>query len=103
MVVGKKIPIKKGGFTFQEGNWPDGKIHSFDPSNLDDGILNLQEGWLKPKKWNQGGYDTGLVRFVQLTRADEHSFKIEYFSTLLSKLETKKFECKNIGDIFNHS
>jgi hypothetical protein len=41
-------------------------------------------GWLKPGKGNQGGYNAifidkpgGRVRFVQITRGDYHSLKID--------------------------
>jgi hypothetical protein len=60
--------------------------------------------WLKPQKWNQGGYDAVLisrtieepivhqkpkvvVKFVQVTRAEAHSFKIGYFHSFLKVLK----------------
>lgn len=57
-----------------------------------------QEGvWLKPKKWNQGGFDAvfiyqtsnleNIVRFVQITGGKRHCFKIEYFSMVLKGLD----------------
>jgi hypothetical protein len=61
---------------------------SFPSIPLDSGV------WLKPTKWNQGGYDAvyvekskSLVRFVQVTGADSHSFKIEYFYGFLFALQ----------------
>ncbi|KAL3671880.1 hypothetical protein V7S43_002548 [Phytophthora oleae] len=61
--------------------------------------LNKSKMWLAPRMWNQGGYDvvfveifddagapTVRVRFVQVTRADEHSFKADFFATFLCKL-----------------
>ncbi|KAG2778193.1 hypothetical protein Pcac1_g11686 [Phytophthora cactorum] len=49
--------------------------------------------WMAPVKWNQGGYDAvfvnkreKLVRFVQVTRAEEHIFNSIYFIALLNKL-----------------
>ncbi|OAJ40780.1 hypothetical protein BDEG_24481 [Batrachochytrium dendrobatidis JEL423] len=49
--------------------------------------------WFKPNKWNQGGFDAifldkgkGLVRFVQVTDGNTHSFKIEYFHSFLMML-----------------
>ena len=54
--------------------------------------------WLKPMKWNQGGYDaifidktSGRIRFVQLTRGDSHSFKIGYFYKFLQMLRDSPF------------
>ena len=59
--------------------------------------------WLKPEKFNQGGYDAvyvdkpnKTVKFVQITRGDEHSLKINYFYDLMLKFaeffETKTLE-----------
>ncbi|OAJ44884.1 hypothetical protein BDEG_28068 [Batrachochytrium dendrobatidis JEL423] len=49
--------------------------------------------WFKPNKWNQGGFVSifldkgkGLVRFVQVTDGDTHSFKIKYFHSFLLML-----------------
>ncbi|KAH9133699.1 hypothetical protein LEN26_007048 [Aphanomyces euteiches] len=49
--------------------------------------------WLKPVKWNQGGYDalyfdmvTQKVIFIQLTIATKHDLKLKFFDTVLSKL-----------------
>eukprot|EP00961_Rhodomonas_salina_P225665 3051064-Rhodomonas_salina.1 len=50
---------------------------------------------LKPKTWNQGGYDAvlvvkenenQLVRFVQLTKSSCHELKMKYFSECLEAL-----------------
>ncbi|KAI3655568.1 hypothetical protein MP638_002633, partial [Amoeboaphelidium occidentale] len=73
------------------------------PSLPDKGI------WLKPAKWNQGGYDAifinkeeELVRFVQITRAESHSFKMEFFHEFLSKLakSPSSFEIKRLEIVF---
>ena len=57
----------------------------------------LKEGgvWLKPTKWNQGGYDAVYlvpakksITFVQITKADTHAFKTEYFNQLLVTIKT---------------
>jgi DNA polymerase III delta prime subunit len=65
--------------------------------------------WLKPIKWNQGGYDaifidktSGRVRFVQVTRGDSHSFKIEYFYKFLLMLRDSpsSFEINMIEIVF---
>ncbi|TDH69931.1 hypothetical protein CCR75_006254 [Bremia lactucae] len=56
--------------------------------------------WTVPRLWNQGGYDavyeeksidnTGIptvrIRIVQITRAEKHSFKYQYFASLLRNL-----------------
>ena len=65
--------------------------------------------WLKPAKWNQGGYDaiyldkgSGLVRFVQVTRGDSHSLKIEYFHQFLMMLRDSpsSFEIRSLEIVF---
>ncbi len=65
--------------------------------------------WLKPYHWNQGGYDAifidksqSLVRFVQLTCGDTHSFKIEFFASFLESLRDSKqsFEIKTLEIVF---
>ena len=49
--------------------------------------------WLKPQRWNQGGYDAifidrpaSVLRFVQVTIQHHHSFKCQYFNSLIDKL-----------------
>ncbi|KAJ8561914.1 hypothetical protein ON010_g7765 [Phytophthora cinnamomi] len=49
--------------------------------------------WMAPVKWNQGGYDAvfidkteQLVRFVQVTRPECHTFDEKYFIDLLKRL-----------------
>ncbi|GMF20002.1 unnamed protein product [Phytophthora lilii] len=65
--------------------------------------------WSKPEKWNQGGYDaimvskcTQHVRFVQVTRAHQHSFHIEYFYAWLELLSesSESFEVKTFKIFF---
>jgi len=69
--------------------WSKCKVEEFDkiPTLPEDGI------WLKPQKWNAGGYDAifinkkeKLVRFVQVANGDSQVFKIEYFSQFLQQL-----------------
>jgi len=50
--------------------------------------------WLKPLKWNQGGYDAiyvdrgnGLVRFLQITRGATHSLHLEYFASFFQGIQ----------------
>ncbi|KAJ8331122.1 hypothetical protein O5D80_000693 [Batrachochytrium dendrobatidis] len=65
--------------------------------------------WFKPNKWNQGGFDAifldkgkGLVRFVQVTDGNTHSFKIEYFHSFLLMLcqSPQSFEITCLEIIF---
>ncbi|KAJ8330315.1 hypothetical protein O5D80_001316 [Batrachochytrium dendrobatidis] len=65
--------------------------------------------WFKPNKWDQGGFDAifldkgkGLVRFVQVTDGDTHSFKIEYFHSFLLMLcqSPESFEITCLEIIF---
>ena len=65
--------------------------------------------WLKPNKWNQGGYDAiyidkanHLVRFVQVTAAHKHSFLIQYFRAWLIALvnSAESFEVEKVEIYF---
>jgi hypothetical protein len=82
-------------------------ILNFDPDNLSyikDILINSKKSiWLKPLKWNQGGYDVvnvdvnnNIVKFFQITRSSEHSFKLKYFYELMlnfsNYFETKTLE-----------
>ncbi|KAG7390292.1 hypothetical protein PHYPSEUDO_008430 [Phytophthora pseudosyringae] len=87
--------------------WASAGVVRFDP--FEDIPLELSQQWLAPIKWNQGGYDAIfleledvantevsakqagftkklLVRFVQVTRSKTHSFKVDYYKDLLSRL-----------------
>jgi hypothetical protein len=85
--------------------WDRGDIIQCDLSAEQD---TVKSGWVRPLKWNQGGYDAifidvsiGLVRFVQITRGDTHSLKLQYFYNILHKWQkmTKTFEIQKV-DIF---
>ncbi|KAK1929592.1 hypothetical protein P3T76_014990 [Phytophthora citrophthora] len=77
-----------------------------------DGIPALYSAhpvWIKPEKWNQGGYDaimvckrTQHVRFVQVTSAHKHSFRIDHFYGWLKMLSEspQSFEVKTMEIIF---
>ena len=72
-------------------DWPKSTVTQFDPAKVPD--LPASGVWLKPLAFNQGGYDAvfihkhvGLVRFVQITRSDAHSLKLEFFHKLLAAL-----------------
>jgi hypothetical protein len=65
--------------------------------------------WLLPKLFNQGGYDAVQVefpdsnqpthihvRFVQVTRSDTHTLKLQYMVALLKALVPIGFEVKNV-------
>lgn len=73
--------------------WPKSVIHMFDPENINIQAIPGKAFWWKPQKWNQGGYDAVYVdlnekrvRFVQVTSAETHDFKIYYFYVLLCRL-----------------
>ncbi|TDH71156.1 hypothetical protein CCR75_006587 [Bremia lactucae] len=86
------------GETFVHDTWKTNDVPFFDPKGYIP--LNQTKQWLEPRSWNRGGYDAvyvkssynstgasnGLVRFVQITRADKHSFKAHYLALLLVKL-----------------
>ncbi|TMW64761.1 hypothetical protein Poli38472_011641 [Pythium oligandrum] len=77
-----------------------------------DGIPALSSAhpvWIKPEKWNQGGYDaimvckrTQHVRLVQVTSAHKHSFRIDYFYGWLKMLSEspESFEVKTMEIVF---
>lgn len=57
-------------------------------------LSNSTSLWLKPLKWNQGGYDAvychtkdKVIYIVQITRATKHTFKVKYFFNLLTSFE----------------
>jgi hypothetical protein len=75
--------------------WPESEFVNFNPEKSIPFFM-LSEGgvWLKPSKWNQGGYDAVYlvpakksITFVQITKADTHSFKTEHFNQLLVTIE----------------
>jgi hypothetical protein len=87
--------LRHRGVTFYDGlgkqwEWPSSVVKTLTdfPTLPDDHGV-----WLKPIKWNHGGFDAifidkpgRLVRFVQVTRGDSHSFKIGYFNKFLRML-----------------
>jgi hypothetical protein len=85
-----------------EETWPKSAVINFDPTKMSPNTFELSPIWLKPLKWNQGGYDAvyvdkekNLVRFIQITRSDTHSFKIEYFKGFLENLKQIASEIKD--------
>ena len=89
--------------TKEDETWPKCDSMELNPNTTISGLPNFPI-WLKPLRWDEGGYGAVYVdtknnytRFVQLARGDTiHSFKILYFSSLLSKFsaifETKTLE-----------
>ncbi|EEY63272.1 crinkler (CRN) family protein, putative [Phytophthora infestans T30-4] len=79
---------------------------------VSDGIPELscaRPVWIKPEKWNQGGYDaimvckrTQHVRLVQVTSAHKHSFRIDFFYQWLKMLSEspESFEVKKLEIFF---
>jgi hypothetical protein len=90
----------------KEQEWERSQVHTL----TDIPTLPEDRGvWLKPIKWNQGGYDAifidktrGKVRFVQVTRGESHSFKIEYFYKFLFMLQrsSSKLEIETLEIVF---
>ena len=91
----------------EAGYWPKAHVATFLSPNFP--ILPNVGVWLKPKKWNQGGYDAifidpsqNLIHFAQVTRGDKHSFKIQYFASFLGALASlnQSFEIKSLEFFF---
>jgi hypothetical protein len=88
--------------------WPESNVKTLDINSFP--ALPENNGvWFKPSKWNQGGFDAiflekgkGLVKFVQVTGGDTHSFKIEYFRSFLLALgqSPQSFEITCLEIIF---
>jgi hypothetical protein len=93
-------------------NWPESSVNILDMKSFP--ALPENNGvWFKPSIWNQGGFDavflnkgTGLVKFVQVTGADTHSFKIQYFYSFLKALaqspESFEITCLEIIFVVDH-
>ena len=89
-------------------NWPESNVKTLDINSFP--TLPENNGvWFKPSKWNQGGFDAifldkskGLVKFVQVTGGDTHSFKIEYFNSFLIALSQspQSFSVTSVEIIF---
>jgi hypothetical protein len=95
----KKETLKIHDKLNNEELWPSCVVSNFDPENP---VINHSPIWLKPLKWNQGGYDAvyvdkekKYVKFVQITKGKEHSFKIQYFYSCLEKF-SNLFETENL-------
>ncbi|KAF8424982.1 hypothetical protein EV426DRAFT_573701 [Tirmania nivea] len=80
-------------------SWECSPVSRFDPENPS--LPSTPSIWLKPEKWNQGGYDAifidhrqSLLRFIQVTIQHNHDFKYEYYNSVIDKigLEFKKIE-----------
>jgi hypothetical protein len=88
--------------------WPESNVQTLDIDSFP--TLPGNRGvWFKPNKWNQGGFDAifldkgeGLVKFVQVTSGDTHSFKIEYFYNFLVSLRDspQSFEIRCLEILF---
>jgi KaiC/GvpD/RAD55 family RecA-like ATPase len=95
----KKETLKIYDNLDNEELWPSCIVSKFDPENP---VIDHSQIWLKPLKWNQGGYDAvyvdkkkNYVKFVQITKGKEHSFKIQYFYSCLEKF-SDLFVTKNV-------
>ena len=65
-----------------------------DKDDIKQKLLSSTSLWLKPVKWNQGGYDAvycntvkKIIYIVQITRVTSHEFKVKYFVKLLNSFE----------------
>lgn len=65
--------------------------------------------WLIPKRWYQGGYDAVRVKvepmriqatFVQVTRAQTHSFKSRFMNQMTNQLESLRGERDLVVEFF---
>ena len=90
------------------GVWKDSQLLSFNLPSFPM-IPNDRGIWLKPLKWNQGGFDAvyvdrslGSVRFIQITRGQSHSLKLEIFCAFLQCLSAsvESFVVKRIEIVF---
>ena len=98
--------FNENGTEFQ--SWPQSHVETLDMASFP--VLPDDTGiWFKPCKWNQGGFDAiflekgkGLVKFVQVTGGESHSFKIEYFHGFLTALldSPQSFEITNLEIYF---
>jgi hypothetical protein len=76
-------------------HWTKSNYSKLDPGNAGTVSFHPTERvWLKPLKWNLGGYDAvfidvqaKFVQFVQVTTAHKHTFKIEYFWQFMDQLK----------------
>ena len=96
--------LKDEGLKFQEkttpatewsdNEWNASSVFTFDPHGRMPAIQRSISTWLKPIKWQQGGYDAVQLNvekesiiFLQITRSASHSFKTEYFEQLLLQIK----------------
>jgi len=76
------------------GTWDPSPVIEFDPHGHMPSIEKHQSTWLKPRNWQQGGYDIVQInvcdkslRCVQVTRSSSHSFKTEHVEALLNQIK----------------
>ncbi|KAE9284540.1 hypothetical protein PF008_g27135 [Phytophthora fragariae] len=88
------------------GNWMKGTLV------VSDGVPSLPADrhiWIKPEKWNKGGYDAIMVdkgkrqvQMVQVTSSHTHAFHINYFNSWLKPLSESResFKIQALDIIF---
>lgn len=91
-------------------SWPKAQFSSVNPDKQDFPCLSIDGGvWLKPVKWNQGGYDAVFIDkkahqvcFVQITKSVTHKFSLRFFANFLGSLQNsqEQFEVKKLEVIF---
>ena len=77
-----------------DSEWKGSVVISFNPLTRMPPILPSEDTWLKPTRWQQGGYDAVQINlrekrvvFLQITRSTSHSFLTDYFTNLLDQIK----------------
>jgi hypothetical protein len=93
-----------------EKQWAPSVCSIFDPQlNEFPEFPDKEAIWLKPKKWNQGGFDAvfvdrkiGGVCFLQITKGTSHDFNLYYFRQFFESLvnSNQSFEVKDLQVLF---
>ena len=86
-LAGEGLMVKEknaSSLTWTRAVWGPSPVLEIDPHGPKPSIEENASTWLKPNNWQQGGYDflqinvqEKLVRFVQVTQGQTHSFKTE--------------------------
>ena len=88
--------------------WPESNVKLLDTKSFPT-LPENNRVWFKPNVWDEAGFDAvfldkgkGLVKFVQVTGGDTHSFKIKCFSNFLMKMSqsSQSFEIKGMKIYF---
>ena len=87
----------------QRMSWEPSPCMTFDPS----APPALKETiWLKPKAWNQGGYDAvrylenKTIQFFQICKANQNTLKLRFFAQLLRKFQEALVDIESVEIFF---